>query len=164
MIRDKEVIIEIAKAKAKEHQIPLELVLAVIETESNFNNMTYRFEPNWKYHLSIEAFSKMTLVSYNTEKAMQQISWGLMQVMGTVARELGFKGLFTELCDPGTGIDYGCAKLAGLLEKYSSRDDAIASYNAGSPRRQADGTYFNQDYVTKVNNRMLQYMKQIKGE
>ena len=164
MRREKHVIIAIAETKSKEHQIPFELVLAVIEKESAFNNMTYRYEELWRYHKNIEFFATKTRVSYNSEKHLQATSWGLMQVMGTVARELGFEGHFTELSDPGVGIEFGCRKLKQLLKKYSTQDDAISSYNAGSPRRLPDGTYSNQEYVSKVNKFMLAWREQIRGD
>lgn len=159
MRRDKEVIIEIARTKAREFEIPLHIVLAVIKKESDFNNMTYRYEAGWRYHYNIEQFSRMTKTSFNSEKHLQATSWGLMQVMGTVARELGFFGYFTELCDPGTGIHYGCKKLKSLMDKYSTLDDAIASYNAGSPRRLPNGDYENQGYVDGVKQFMNEFLK-----
>lgn len=40
--------------------------------------------------------------------------WGVMQVMGGVAREVGFKGSFlTELCDPEVGIESAVAHWRG---------------------------------------------------
>ncbi len=63
----------------------------------------------------------------------QQASWGLLQVMGAVARERGFNGLFlTELCDPKVGLLLGCKHYAALL-RWASGDTwkAVAAYNAG---------------------------------
>src|SRR5580698_9222850 len=48
-----------------------------------------------------------------TEEIARSISWGLMQVMGQVAREHGFTELFlSSLCEPATGISVGCVVLA----------------------------------------------------
>lgn len=63
----------------------------------------------------------------------QQASWGLLQVMGAVARERGFTGLYlTELCDPVVGLVYGCKHFAALL-RMAGGDvwRAVAAYNAG---------------------------------
>lgn len=64
----------------------------------------------------------------------QQASWGLLQVMGAVARERGFGGLYlTELAgDPVLGLAIGCKHYAGLL-RWAGGDvwKAVAAYNAG---------------------------------
>ena len=96
------------------------------------------------------------------------MSWGPMQIMGATARWLGFKGTFlSELIEPEVGIEYGCKYLANLKRRFSGNsknncnqvddiaifcDKKISAYNAGSPRKKADGTYVNQKYVDKVLN------------
>src|SRR5712692_9451618 len=51
-----------------------------------------------------------------TEAAARALSWGLMQVMGQVAREAGFAGAsLAELCDPAAGLEVGCRVLAHKL-------------------------------------------------
>jgi hypothetical protein len=126
------------------------LVLAIATVESAQNTWPCRFEPGWKYFFEVEKWAKLLGQTFETEKMQQATSWGAMQIMGTVARELGFKGYIPMLCLPDVGIRYGCLKLRNLLDKYSDLTDAIASYNAGSPRKNADGTYVNQIYVDKV--------------
>lgn len=75
-----------------------------------------------------------------------------MQVMGVVARELGFDGILTELCDEELGIAYGCKQLVRLKkwQRGYSESDIIAAYNAGSARFDKQGNYENQSYVDKV--------------
>ena len=87
-----------------------------------------------------------------TERQDQMTSWGLMQVMGAVARELGHTGPLSDLLDPPTGLFYGCLHLRRFRAKYDIWPDVIAAYNAGSPRRVAGqiGPYVNQSYVDKV--------------
>jgi len=62
------------------------------------------------------------------------MSWGVMQVMGQVAREFGFKEpSLTELCDPATGIEFGCRILAARLAR--SKGDvsaALLAWNGGA--------------------------------
>jgi soluble lytic murein transglycosylase-like protein len=61
----------------------------------------------------------------------QQASFGLAQVMGAVARERGFRGLYLpELCDPETGMLYGIKHLDKFLQKYDLRT-ALLRYNGG---------------------------------
>ena len=38
-----------------------------------------------------------------------------------------------------------------FLMRHKKMDEAIAAYNAGSPRYRADGKFENQGYVDKVN-------------
>src|SRR5258708_9578726 len=61
------------------------------------------------------------------------MSWGLMQVMGQVAREFGFaEESLPELCDPATGVDVGCLVLAKRLAR--ARGDvpaALLAWNGG---------------------------------
>lgn len=63
----------------------------------------------------------------------QQASWGLLQVMGAVARERGCRALYlTELCDPVLGLQFGVAHFAALL-RLAAGDTwkAVGMYNAG---------------------------------
>jgi hypothetical protein len=51
-----------------------------------------------------------------TEEIARSISWGLMQVMGQVAREHGYVEKFlSALCDPEAGLATGCAVFAAKL-------------------------------------------------
>lgn len=124
--------------------LPVECVRAFCLIESSDNEWAYRYEPHYKYLVGdVNSISQ-------SERIGQMISWGLMQVMGGVAREHGFKGVFTELCNPSVGLSYGMKHLRKYYAKYQDWPDAIASYNAGSPRKDSDGRYVNQDYVDKV--------------
>jgi len=125
------------------------LALAITEVESGGDTYAVRYEPNWKYLYNVEEFAKLSLVSLETEKVCQMMSWGLMQVMGAVARECGFEDRLPQLIDPRCGAKYGCNKLKKLFRIHKTVDDVIASYNAGSPIKR-DGKYVNQGYVDKV--------------
>ena len=133
---------------AGRYNIPSSLIWAIINIESSCNTWSVRYEPQFRWLYNNNGKIKMT----DTETMMQMTSWGLMQVMGAVAREAGFMGRFlSELCDPLKGIEYGWKHLSGYFKKYNNWTDAIASYNAGSPRKSADVKYVNQAYVDKVN-------------
>jgi hypothetical protein len=63
----------------------------------------------------------------------QQASWGLLQVMGAVARERGFRGLYLpELCDVATNLMLGSKHFAALL-RWAGGDvwKAVGAYNGG---------------------------------
>jgi soluble lytic murein transglycosylase-like protein len=64
-----------------------------------------------------------------------------MQVMGSVARELGYTQELPKLCQLETGLIYGCKKLAECLKKHPALPDALAAYNAGITTTEAGKTY-----------------------
>lgn len=127
------------------------LISAIVLMESTGNPWLTRYEPNWKYFYFQEYFAKTNRVTIQTETIMQATSWGLMQIMGSGARELGFSAEMPRLILPENSLLYGCKKLKKLSVKAQNQNDLIAAYNAGSARKNADGSYVNQDYVNGVN-------------
>ena len=136
------------------HSLPGDLIAAMMMQESAGDPWATRFEPLFyeKYIKNNEGVKAMPGVSLATEQICRATSFGLLQVMGQVARELGFQGKYlTALCEPQVGLLWGCRQLAKFLKKYQSETDAIAAYNAGSSRKKAGGlTYVNQEYVDGV--------------
>jgi soluble lytic murein transglycosylase-like protein len=129
---------------AYEHNIEPDLIEAMVLTESSGNAKAWRYEPAF--------YAKYIQKKDYPEELKKDLatSWGLMQVMGVVAWEMGLKGRIKEtLCTIEGGLEYGVKHFAKFLHKYGNIPDAIASYNAGSPRRK-DGIYVNQGYVDKV--------------
>ena len=129
---------------ATEQSLPVALVRAFCEVESAFNPWAVRYEPGYRWLVGNE----VDLTA--TERTMQMTSWGLMQVMGAVAREHGFTGPIPQLCDPIIGLRYGCLHLNKLHARYVLWPDTIAAYNAGTPRM-VQGQYVNQTYVDRVD-------------
>jgi soluble lytic murein transglycosylase-like protein len=151
--------LEAITAAAKSHQLDTHLVMAIVATESAGKTYAFRYEPHFRWLLDVEKYAKMNQISRESEEMAQKISWGLMQVMGAVAREMGFKGLLPELCHPEVGLRYGCQKFSLCLRGNEfDLPTALAAYNAGSPRRKENGEWVNQTYVDKV----LQKMQQLK--
>ena len=65
---------------------------------------------------------------YPRRRAARGFSWGLMHVMGQVAREAGFDTLFlSALCDPEQGLAVGCKV---LRKKF----DAMARHHVRAAR------------------------------
>lgn len=148
----------IAHEAAVRHRLPEGLVKAIIEQESNGCPWAARFEPAFLDRYVAPRPAVFGAVSIGTERMLRATSFGPMQLMGQVARELGYKEPFlTKLCMPEEGIEYGCKKLASLMAKYSNTSDAIAAYNAGSPRRMKTGEYVNQAYVDSVEAKWSKY-------
>lgn len=134
--------------------IEAELALAIAQVESGLEPFTARYEPRWKYWYKVGEFASGLGITRDTEKIFQATSWGLMQVMGTVARELGFDRHLTELTNPRYNVIVGVQKLKELHDQWRDTEAVISAYNQGSPRKAADGTFKNQAYVSKV---MKQY-------
>lgn len=148
----------IISKEANFHGIDDDLVAALIMVESSGKPWKTRYEPNFKYIFKPKEFAEKLVISIETEIVHQKTSWGSLQVMGAVARELNFKHDLPSLCKTGTGIRYGCKKIAELQKKYQDTEKIIAAYNRGSIKLKDDGTFFNQGYVDKV----MEYLKDLK--
>jgi len=142
------------ESKAAAYRLDPDLVEAHVLTESSGEPTATRFEPRF-----YERYVRPLGIKDDNEARGRATSFGLLQIMGQVARELGFQGAFSSLLDPATGLDWGCKKLARCYKRYEKQgiDYGIAAYNAGSAVR-VDGVFVNQAYVDKVNG----YLKEIK--
>jgi soluble lytic murein transglycosylase-like protein len=141
---------EIIQQKAIEFEIDPNLVMAFVLKESSGHSNAIRYEADF-YH----RYTGPMNFSEDEEKG-RATSYGLMQIMGEVARELGFKGEFKELFDPTLNLSYALKHLKRFINKYKTQglDYAIASYNAGSPRFTEAGKgvkFVNQEYVDKIH-------------
>ena len=134
---------------AKQYAVDPNIVFAIIDIESSWNPKAVRFEPHYKYIYNVEKFAKMNNVSFEKEKQLQMTSLGLMQVMGGTARYLQFMGPLTNLFEVAPNVNVGCKLLSKLCKTYSTVEDVAAAYNGGSPRRDSQGLYLNQKYVSK---------------
>lgn len=123
----------IIESAAKEYKVHPTLIKAIIKVESNWNPKTYRKEPR-----------------------INDTSWGLMQVLLKTARKVSNNPSLSpeQLVQPTVNIMIGTKYLSILQNKYPSLDDVIASYNAGKPKKLANGNYVNQAYVNKVKRAM----------
>jgi len=124
-----------------------DLVRGVISVESSWNSLAMRYED--KYRWLWPGYNQVVApagVSFDTEVMQQKTSWGLMQVMGAVAREMGFREKFiSRLCNPIVGVRYGCKYLEHMKKNRGwDGEDLISAYNAGRPTKD------NADYVRKV--------------
>ena len=129
-------IVALARAAAARHALDPALVCAVIEQESAWDMHAIRYEPAFR----VRYVAPLGLPP--TEEIARSISWGLMQVMGQVAREHGFTGKFlSALCEPETGLDVGCAVLAAKFAAASGDvTHALQRWNGGA----------NPDYTAQV--------------
>lgn len=154
--------------KKYEPNLQPSLVCAIIDVESSWNPYAWRPEPGYRWlwdsknnkpfrRVTTEEMSRCVapddFPNGNQEWWGQRSSWGLMQIMGAVAREYGFsEAFFPELCDPETNIRYGCKYLQRLHKRYGDQHGwigAVAAYNAGTVIFK-NGKLINQQYVDKV--------------
>jgi soluble lytic murein transglycosylase-like protein len=107
------------------------LVCAVVEQESAWNTWAIRFEPAFfaKYVAFLYTNNKVTA----SEAYARGFSWGLMQVMGQVARETGFDAPFlAALCDPEQGLAIGCKVLRKKFDAMAGDTTrALLAWNGG---------------------------------
>lgn len=136
-------LLALARAAATKHALDPALVCAVIEQESSWDTHAIRYEPAFRVHYVAP------LGLPPTEEVARSISWGLMQVMGQVAREHGFTGKFlSALCDPPAGLDVGCVVLAAKIKAASGEiPRALQLWNGGA----------NADYAPQVLARVANY-------
>lgn len=122
----------LARKAAAAHGLDPALVCAVIEQESAWNPWAMRYEPAFftKYVAPLYTNNKISA----SEAYARGFSWGLMQVMGQVARENGFAEPFlSALCDPAGGLDIGCKVLRRKLDAMAG-DTArgLLAWNGGA--------------------------------
>lgn len=143
------------------YQVDPILVRSIVMVESSGRPWAIRFEKGWKYQLQTKFFADNNHIELDTEYFLQSCSIGIMQIMGSVARERGWSGPLPQLFDPQHGLEMGVKQLAHLMLRYKDLKDVIASYNAGSPIIDIKtGCYKNANYVGKVYGYYLAYKGQ----
>lgn len=130
-----------------------DVLLAQVNVESSGNPWAWNPEPHYRYLWNVHTrkpFRQLTQAERDGEAApadfpclagdadqewwAQQASWGLLQILGAVAREYGYSEPFlTRLCDPVIGLAFGAKYLKACLH-YEGGDyrRALARYNGGA--------------------------------
>ena len=125
-------LLTIARKAAAAQALDPALVCAVVEQESSWNPWAMRYEPAFftKYVASLYTNNKVSA----SEAYARGFSWGLMQVMGQVARESGFDALFlSALCDPEQGLAVGCRVLRKKFDVVGADTTrALLAWNGGA--------------------------------
>lgn len=136
-------LVQLAKQTATKYGLDPALVCAVVEQESNWNPWASRFEPRF-----LARYIEPLGLKDTTEVQARAFSYGLMQLMGQVARELGWKGPILQLTDPAVNLVLGCQHLANKL-KAAGGDitQGLLKWNGGAA----------QDYPTQVLARVDKY-------
>ncbi len=177
-------LILLARGMAERKGIDPALVCGLCEVESAWQPWAVRYEERYKWLVGLgvsdppanaqdmsEPIDMDVLEGFMpkgsapiTEWHGQRTSWGLMQIMGAVARERGLKGWLTRMLQPEVNLSIGIKHLQWLAGRGWSGKDMISAYNQGSPRRHSvrkSGAevreYVNQAYVSKVLKAMRGY-------
>lgn len=156
---------------ATRHGLPVPIVGAVVKQESGGDVWAWNAEPRYRWFWNVRAgkafrpvtdaevaaevppkdFKGCPGVDADAEWWGQQASWGLMQMMGAVARERGFAGKFLNaLHDPAVNIEIGCRHLAGYVKRYLPGlgwPGVLRAYNGG-PYAAVHNT--NPEYVQHI--------------
>lgn len=145
----KEDLIAVARNVAAHVGLDPALLCAIVEQESGWNQWAIRFEPAFLARYVEPIASKQHLSP--SESNARATSWGLMQVMGQVAREIGFAGAsLAELCEPSVGLQIGCEVFARKLTAANQDTQrALLLWNGGA----------NINYPTEVLVRVRSYEK-----
>ncbi len=93
---------------AERHKVPITLLEAMIHQESGANPDAFR-----------------------VECGVCDASFGLLQLLLTTVRGIGYLGPVRMLFDPAVNIEFGAQYLAGLLTKYKDPLLALVAYNGG---------------------------------
>lgn len=109
------------------------LIRAIIETESGYNPMAVAFEPNFKWLYSDKELSGILGCTRDTMRAIQSISYGLMQVMGSVCYEYGFREWPGHLFNIDLNLRYGCQHVKNIMmrKKLTGAQEIYDVYNSG---------------------------------
>lgn len=146
----------IVHREAEQSRLSAPLLEAIITVESRWNPWALRMEKNFAYVVDIERHAKFSQITAETERTLQRMSFGLMQIMGGTARSIGFIGPLATLLDPEANVHWGARYFTRLTQQYTMVTDQIAAYNAGRARRDLGGLYINQAYVEKVSKALAE--------
>lgn len=122
----KDDLIQLAKSVADTFGLTPSLVCAVCEQESGWNPNATRFEPDFKERY----IDRLNLSEEETNN--RSTSWGLMQIMGQSAVEIGYSNPFEQLLMPEVGLVWGC-RLLELKFQHARMDvkTALLLWNGG---------------------------------
>jgi soluble lytic murein transglycosylase-like protein len=148
---DHATLIALARAAASQHTLDPALICAIVEQESAWDPHAIRYEPTFRTRYVAP------LGMPPTEEVARSISWGLMQVMGQVAREHGFTAKsLAALCDPATGLAIGCAVFAAKLRASTNDAVSVANNNVEHALALWNGGA-NASYAAQVLARVVHY-------
>lgn len=153
----------IARAAAIRNGIDHRLLCSLVQHESRGHWDAHNPEPRFHYLVDVRTWQPFRIVEGGKKRLLtqteilspippkgwrapapwidpdaewwdQKASWGLCQIMGSVAREAGYRGLFLPgIIDPATNLELGAGQLARHMKRGAGDvRKALLSYNGGS--------------------------------
>lgn len=144
--------------------IPSSLILAIIWQESSGDQWAVRWEKAYQYFCRLNGkplYRKNLNYMQNRGAAvvvlgewefyMQSASHGLLQLMGAVARELGWRKSLMEIYDPNINISLGVKHLQRKIKQAGSLRGGIVRYNgAGAVAEQYATSVLRKEQLIKA--------------
>lgn len=136
---------------SEDYNLEIDLLIGLILQESLGQENAVRYEPAfYKRYLQNKKRSQIagywplgTIPNNNTEYNLRSTSFGLMQIMGQVAREYQFTNRWlTDLLNPEINIMLGARILNDYITKRGNPTAGLLRYNGGG----------DPDYPSKVYN------------
>jgi soluble lytic murein transglycosylase-like protein len=133
---------------ALRYEVDHKVIDAIITQESHWDAFAIRYEEKYPYLLNPLHYAELLSISLSTETELQKMSWGLGQVMGAMARELGFNGPMGLLLHERVNIDIVCRLIQKINKVVKTPEEVFATYNGGhGALDKVDGKFRNQAYV-----------------
>ena len=160
MIFNSEIMTAITKY-SKYFDVNPDWIRAVIEIESAGNQFALRYEPGYRW---LQKEDTIKAICYHSnyggnlenkigaETCLESFSFGLCQVMGSTARDMGYVADLHHLFFVDDNIRIGTKFLKTKLKRFDNNIlRAIAAYNGGdgSAYPNEDGNYPNQRHVDR---------------
>lgn len=157
-------------SSGKKYGLKASLLKAIAQTESNFEERAYRFEPKyWERYMKGKP-------EWNSRDPKEvSASFGLFQIMYGTAHMLGFRGKGEDLYNPVYNTELACKLLRQLYDKVIKLDMelryprlspiviVLARYNGGATNNPSKGGKIrNQIYVDKVLKHWRKIIKEEK--
>lgn len=127
-------LMTLAVLHARYHGLNPAAVAGIVEQESAWNPQAYRAEPQ-----------------------IGDASYGLMQTLGGTARDMGYRGAPEGLYVPSVSLHYGCRYYRALVDRFGTREAALAAYNAGPGSVERSGWTVASAYVQAVQARIARW-------
>ena len=138
---------ELVEQVALETDIPAELLHAICEVESNFRTKAFKRNDGGRTN---HAFGVCQVLRRTGEMVLKTKMNGCKKNYKWTPKSKRTKDA-CPLFDPHTNITAAALYLKTQMNRYKTLEDLIASYNAGSIRRnKKSGDYINRHYINKV--------------
>jgi hypothetical protein len=144
------------RSESERSGVDANLLRALAEQESGGIQWKTRYElQSSRYVTATWEYASRLGITSETERTAQMHSYGVWQMMGFLAREMGYQDYLIKLCDPTVLLPLVCKHLKHLAQHYPDEPSVISAYNQGSPRKTPGGQFENaSSYVDPVCRRL----------